>query len=156
MAKRVLNFDIEGVLVMTNTKRGIGAGLAATMVLSMIMVAKGMMGLMPELNVIAMLSSMMNSVPIVGWIVHFMIGMLAWGLCFVAVSRYLPGRTDLAKGISFGIAGWLMMMLMIMPMAGAGFLGLKIGMMAPVMTLVLHVIYGAVLGYVYGKLGGGS
>ena len=153
MAKRVLDFDIEGVLVMTNTKRGIGAGLAATMVLSMIMVAKGMMGLMPELNVIAMLSSMMNSVPIVGWIVHFMIGMLAWGLGYVAVSRYLPGRTDLAKGISFGIAAWLMMMLMIMPMAGAGFLGLKIGMMAPVMTLVLHVIYGAVLGYVYGKLG---
>ena len=138
---------------MTNTKRGIGAGLAATMVLSMIMVAKGMMGLMPELNVIAMLSSMMRSAPVVGWIVHFMIGMLAWGLGFVAVSRYLPGKTDLTKGISFGVAAWAMMMLVIMPMAGAGFFGLKMGMMAPVMTLMLHVIYGAVLGYVYGKLG---
>ena len=138
---------------MTNTKRGIGAGLAATMVLSMIMVAKGMMGLMPELNVIAMLSSMMKSAPIVGWIVHFMIGMLAWGLGFVAVSRYLPGKTDLTRGISFGVAAWAMMMLVIMPMAGAGFFGLKMGMMAPVMTLMLHVIYGAVLGYAYGKLG---
>ena len=138
---------------MTNTKRGIGAGLAATMVLSMIMVAKGMMGLMPELNVIAMLSLMMKSAPIVGWIVHFMIGMLAWGLGFVAVSRYLPGKTDLTRGISFGVAAWAMMMLVIMPMAGAGFFGLKMGMMAPVMTLMLHVIYGAVLGYVYGKLG---
>lgn len=138
---------------MTNTKRGIGAGLAATIVLSMIMVAKGMMGLMPELNVIAMLSSMMKSAPIVGWIVHFMIGMLAWGLGFVAVSRYLPGKTDLIRGISFGVAAWAMMMLVIMPMAGAGFFGLKMGMMAPVMTLMLHVIYGAVLGYAYGKLG---
>ena len=138
---------------MTNTKRGIGAGLAATMVLSMIMVAKGMMGLMPELNVIAMLSSMMKSAPIVGWIVHFMIRMLAWGLGFVAVSRYLPGKTDLTRGISFGVAAWAMMMLVIMPMAGAGFFGLKMGMMAPVMTLMLHVIYGAVLGYIYAKLG---
>jgi len=138
---------------MTNIKRGLGAGLAATMVLSMIMVAKGMMGLMPELNVIIMLSSMMKTAPIVGWIVHIMIGMLAWGLGFVAVSKYLPGKTDLTKGIGFGIAAWALMMLMVMPMAGAGFFGLKMGMMAPVMTLMLHVIYGAVLGFVYGRLG---
>ena len=141
---------------MTKLKRGIGAGLAATMVLSMIMVAKGMMGLMPELNVIVMLSSMMKTAPIVGWGVHIMIGMLAWGLGFVAVSKYLPGRTDLAKGISFGIAAWALMMLMVMPLAGAGFFGLKMGMMAPVMTLMLHIIYGAVLGFVYDKLGAGK
>ncbi len=52
---------------MTNLSRGLGAGLAATLVLSIIMVAKGMMGLMPELNVIAMLSNMMKSPPVVGW-----------------------------------------------------------------------------------------
>ena len=138
---------------MNKVTRGLGAGLAATMVLSMIMVAKGMMGLMPELNVIGMLSSMMKSAPIVGWIVHFMIGMLAWGLGFVAVTRYLPGKNDVAKGISFGIAAWVMMMLLVMPMAGAGFFGLKLGPVAPMMTLMLHVIYGAVLGYVFGKLG---
>lgn len=34
---------------MTNTNKGLIAGFAATVVLSMIMVAKGMMGLMPEL-----------------------------------------------------------------------------------------------------------
>lgn len=138
---------------MNKVTRGLGAGLAATMVLSMIMIAKGMMGLMPELNVIGMLSSMMKSAPIVGWIVHLMIGMLAWGLGFVAVSRYLPGNNDVTKGIGFGIAAWVMMMLVVMPMAGAGFFGLKLGPVAPMMTLMLHVIYGAVLGYVYGKLG---
>lgn len=138
---------------MTKTIRGIGAGFAATLVLSMIMVAKGMMGLMPELNVIAMLSAMMQSAPIIGWIAHFMIGMLAWGVGFVLVSRILPGKTNLAKGISFGVGTWVMMMLVIMPMAGAGLFGLNMGMMAPVITLMLHVIYGAVLGSVYGKLG---
>jgi len=138
---------------MSNTIRGIGAGLVATMVLSMIMVAKGMMGLMPELNVIMMLSKMMNSAPIIGWIAHFMIGMLVWGLGFSAVARFLPGSSNVTKGISFGIAAWAMMMVAVMPMAGAGFFGLKMGMVAPVMTLMLHVIYGAVLGLVYGKLG---
>ena len=138
---------------MTNTARGIVAGLVATMVLSMIMVAKGMMGLLPELNVIAMLSSMMKMAPIFGWAAHFMIGALVWGLGFVAISRILPGSTDLVKGISFGVVAWVMMMVAIMPMAGAGIFGLKMGMVAPMMTLMLHVIYGAVLGLVYGKLG---
>ncbi len=141
---------------MTNIGRGIGAGLAATAVLSMIMVAKGMMGLMPELDVIGMLSSMMNTAPAVGWVMHFMIGMLAWGLGFVAFHRFLPGSSDISKGISFGVAAWFMMMLAIMPMAGAGLFGLKMGPVAPMMTLMLHVIYGAVLGFVYSKLGQGE
>ena len=141
---------------MTNIGRGIGAGLAATAVLSMIMIAKDMMGLMPELNVIAMLSSMMGATPVVGWVMHFVIGMVAWGVGFVTFYRYLPGSSEVSKGISFGIAAWAMMMVAIMPMAGAGFFGLKMGMMAPIMTLMLHVVYGAVLGFVYSKLGSGK
>lgn len=137
---------------MANASKGIIAGLVATVVLSMIMVAKGMMGLMPGLNVIAMLSTMMHAGPAVGWIAHFMIGALVWGLGFIALLKILPGSSSLAQGISFGVAAWLMMMLIVMPMAGAGLFGLKMGVMAPVMTLVLHAIYGAVLGGVYGKL----
>jgi hypothetical protein len=37
---------------------------------------------------------------------------------------------------------------MVMPMAGAWLFGMAMGLMAPVMTLVLHVIFGAVLGAV--------
>ena len=138
---------------MNNMVKGIVAGLVATMVLSMIMVAKGMMGLMPELNVIAMLSSMMKVAMPLGWVIHFMIGMLVWGIGFSAVSGILPGGSDITRGISFGMVAWLMMMLMVMPMAGAGLFGLNMGMMAPVMTLMLHAIYGAVLGFVFSKLG---
>ena len=138
---------------MTNTSKGIVAGFAATAVLSMIMVAKGMMGLMPELNVIAMLSSMMNAAPAIGWVIHFMIGIIAWGIGFAIAFNVLPGDSILTKGISFGVAAWVLMMIFIMPMAGAGLFGLNMGMMAPAMTLMLHVIYGAVLGLVFGKLG---
>lgn len=44
------------------------------------------------------------------------------------------------------------MMIIVMPMAGAGLFGLNIGIMAPVATLILHLIFGAVLGYTYAKL----
>jgi cbb3-type cytochrome oxidase subunit 3 len=33
---------------------------------------------------------------------------------------------------------------------------MSMGMMAPVMTLVLHIIFGAVLGFVFAKLGKGA
>ena len=64
---------------MTNLKNGILAGFAATVVLSVLMVAKGMMGVMPELDVAAMLAAMIGAPNIVGWIGHFIIGTVAWG-----------------------------------------------------------------------------
>jgi len=44
------------------------------------------------------------------------------------------------------------MMVIAMPMSGAGLFGMNLGMMAPVMTLMLHLIWGAVLGGSYGAL----
>ena len=40
----------------------------------------------------------------------------------------------------------------VISMAGAGIFGMDLGMMAPVMKLVLHLIFGAVLGYMYTRL----
>ncbi len=139
---------------MGSVGKGMIAGLAATAVLSMIMVAKGMMGLMPELNVIAMLSNMMGSAPIIGWAAHFMIGVIVWGAGFALVFDVIPGWSSVSKGIAFSFVAWLMMMLVIMPMTGAGVFGDNIGMMAPALTLMLHAVFGAVLGLVYGRLGG--
>jgi len=141
---------------MGSVGKGIIAGLVATAVLSMIMVAKAMMGLMPQLNVIAMLSKMMGSAPIMGWAAHFMIGAIVWGVGFAVLINKIPGSSSVSKGVMFGVAAWLMMMIVVMPMAGAGLFGLKMGMVAPVMTLMLHAIYGAVLGLVYGRLAGNA
>lgn len=139
---------------MGNVSKGMIAGFAATVVLSMIMIAKGMMGVMPELNVIAMLSTMMNTELAVGWAAHFMIGIIGWGVGFATVFKILPGSSSVTKGVGFAVAAWLMMMLIVMPMAGAGIFGLNMGMVAPAMTLMLHAIFGVVLGFVFGRLGG--
>lgn len=49
-----------------------------------------------------------------------------------------------------------MMMVVLMPMAGVGLFAMSMGAMAPVMTLVLHLVFGAVLGWTFGKLVSGE
>ncbi|MDA3859476.1 MAG: hypothetical protein PF480_14895 [Roseovarius sp.] len=134
---------------MKNISAGLVAGFSATIVLSALMIAKAMMGVMPGLDVIAMLSMMMGTSAVMGWLAHFMIGTVAWGGGFALIYDWIPGGNALIKGVVFGVAAWLGMMVMVMPMAGAGFFGMAFGIMAPMMTLVLHMIFGVVLGAVY-------
>ena len=138
---------------MNSNLRGIIAGLIATVVLSILMVLKGTMGMMPELNVIAMLAGQMGGQVIMGWIAHFVIGAIIYGLAFANIGSSLPGGSDTIRGISLAVIGWLIMMIVIMPMMGAGFFAMSMGIMAAVATLILHIIFGAVLGFSYSKLG---
>jgi uncharacterized membrane protein YagU involved in acid resistance len=135
---------------MGNIGKGILGGIVGTAVMSALMLMKSAMGLMPELDVIQMLSGMMGISAGIAWVIHFMIGAI-WGVLFALSYRVIPGGSSVVKGMLFGVGAWLMMMIMVMPMAGAGFFGMKMGMMAPVMTLMLHIIFGAVMGMVYGK-----
>ena len=128
---------------------GLTGGFAGTVILSVLMIAKGMMGIMPQLDVIAMLAAMMGLPAAIAWAAHFMIGTAAWGGGFALLNNLIPGNSSLVKGVAFGVGAWLLMMVMVMPMAGAGLFGLSLGIMAPMMTLVLHVVFGAVLGKVY-------
>lgn len=139
---------------MNNIVRGFAAGFAATVVLSVLMLMKSAMGLMPELDVVAMLGGMMGTGPAMGWLGHFMIGTVVWGGLFGLIEPNLPGESYWLKGIVLGVGAWVLMMIAVMPMAGAGLFGLGLGMAAPVMTLMLHIIFGAVLGGTYGALQG--
>ena len=132
--------------------KGMLAGLAATVVLSVLMVMKGKMGLMPDVNVIAMLAGKMGGDIMMGWAAHFMIGVIGYGLVYALIFSELPFGNHTTRGIVMGITGWLVMMVAVMPMMGAGLFGLSMpsGMMVPVATLMLHIVFGAVLGFVYG------
>ena len=133
--------------------RSIVAGFVATVVLSAMMLMKQFMAVMPELDPIGMIASMAGaSSPAIGWIGHFVIGSVFWGIGFAILSPYLPGPYFL-RGMIFAVGAWLMMMIVMMPMAGVGLFGMGLGMMTPVATLVLHIVFGVVLGGVYGLLG---
>jgi hypothetical protein len=139
--------------------RSMIAGFGATIVLSALMMLKTTMGVMPGFDVISMLGGMsqrfMGSGGAgIGWLMHFMIGTVVWGLLFAAFYGALPGDSPVVKGVVFGVGAWVLMMVIAMPMAGAGLFGMSMGVMAPVMTLALHVVWGAVLGWVFGLLGG--
>jgi len=142
-----------------NVPKGILAGFIATIALSVLMVLKATMGMMPQMNAIRMLAGMAHGIlgmpasPIVGWIIHFIIGTLIWGILFAVLIERIPGQSATAKGLVFGTAAWVLMMVVIMPMAGAGLFGLHLGIGAPIATLILHWVYGAVLGAVYGRVG---
>ncbi|MGX0876553.1 hypothetical protein ACSSV4_001230 [Roseovarius sp. MBR-154] len=137
---------------MTNIAKGLLAGFAATIVLSLLMLMKGAMGLMPALDPIGMIAMMMGVSTAIGWAIHFMIGTVIWGGGFAVLEPRLPGKEMWLRGVVFAIGAWLIMMVAMMPMAGAGLFGMQLGMMAPVMTLVMHIVFGAVLGWVYGML----
>jgi uncharacterized membrane protein YagU involved in acid resistance len=134
--------------------RGMVAGFVATIALSAMMVMKHSIGLMPELDPISMITAMAGaSSQIIGWIGHFVIGSVFWGIGFAILGPYLPGPYWW-RGTMFALGAWIMMMIVVMPMAGASLFGVGLGMMTPVATLVLHVVFGLVLGGVYGLLGG--
>lgn len=137
---------------MSTILKGVVAGFTATVVLSALMVMKQAMGLMPELDIAQMLTAMLGLPSIaVGWMMHFVIGTVVWGGLFAIIApRFHLG--NVAGGIAFGVAAWLMMMVAIMPMAGAGLFGLQMGILAPIMTFMLHVVFGAVLGWVFAAL----
>jgi hypothetical protein len=138
---------------MSNALRGMVAGFVATLVLGALLLLKDTLGLWPQLNIITLLSTLGGISTPAAWMDHFIVGTVVWGLLFSlfdAVGLNLP---HWLRGVIFGVFAWLMMMLLFMPAAGAGLFGNKIGIVAPVVMLAMHLIYGAVLGATYGLLG---
>lgn len=149
-----MSFNLSAII------KGIIAGFIGTMVLTGLMILKKNMGIMPALDPVHMMSTMAAEKMgtevnlMIGWIMHFFIGSVAWGGAFAILNGVLPGRSQVMKGITLGVGAWFLMMIGPMPMSGAGLFGLSMGIMAPVMTLMLHIIFGAVMGLVFSKLGG--
>ncbi len=139
-------------MIGANILKGVTAGFVATVVLSPLLIVKKMTGLMTgELDVIALVTQILGgSTMAIGWLAHFMIGTLVWGGLFALLEPRLPGRRAWIRGVIFGIGAWLIMMLVVMPAGDAGLFGIRLGISAPILTLALHAIFGAVMGGVYG------
>lgn len=137
--------------------RGIIAGIFATLALSIIMVMKAMMGVMPAFHIISDWTQAAGAIglsisPVFAWVLHFALGAL-WGVLFALFHRRLPSGYAVS-GIILGVLAWLGMMIGFMPVAGNGLFALGISPMVTMATLVLHIFFGAVLGLVYKALDG--
>jgi hypothetical protein len=92
--------------------------------------------------------------PMAGWLWHLLIGTLGWGVLFGVMVPVLPGRSPWRKGIAFGVIAGALVMLLVMPLAGAGYFGMELTVWDPVVSVIFHIIYGVTLGGVYGLLAG--
>jgi len=136
---------------MSNALKSMLSGLVATVVLSALMLLNSGFELFPQINIIGLLTTLGTLSVASAWMDHFIVGVVVWGLLF-AVYDGAAARPVL-KGTIIGVVAWLVMMVAFMPLAGAGVFGSKIGMTAPLGLLILHLIYGVVLGATYDLLG---
>lgn len=120
--------------------RAVAAGLAATIVLSAVMLMKQAMGIMPVLNPIAMISQMIGTQQqALGWVVHFLIGAGLWGVAFTWLDPMLPGP-HWFRGALFGTGAWVIYDDRYHAHNRCWLFGMKLGVMAPVATLAMHWI----------------
>ena len=137
---------------MTDIWIGLLAGLSATILMSALMLMQASMRLMPDLDIVGMIGGMMKSTRVMGWLGHFMVGTVLYGGAFVLILTVIDTESYVVVGLALGAIGWSMVMVGMMPMAGKGLFGMKGGVMVPVMSLFIHLLFGGVLGLVYGAL----
>jgi len=133
---------------MSDFLKGIAAGCVATIILSGLILLKNAVGLGSQPDLTSLLGIDRTS----AWILHMLLGSLVYGAAFAWLEPNLTADNFTRKGILFGLIAWLIAMIALMPLAGGGLFGLKLSLVTPILTLIAHVVYGAMLGWVYGLL----
>ena len=144
-----------------NVLGAIIAGLVATVAISMVMAMAPKMG-MPKMDIVEMLSTMFGKPNrMLGWMMHFMMGII-FALVYVSLWSFGIGGATWLNGLVFGAAHWLVvgMAMAMIPIMHAGIKsgvvkapGLWMtnngGLMAFVGGLMGHMVFGLVvaLGY---------
>lgn len=131
---------------------GLIAGFVATCVMALLLTAMQALGVETDFDLAGLMANLLERGRPAGWTLVFIIWTVFFGTLFAILQPWLPGRTIMQRGVFFGVLAWLATMVVLMPVAGAGLFGAALGWAAPVAGFVLHAIYGAVLGIVYGAL----
>jgi hypothetical protein len=131
--------------------KGVAAGLMGALVLSAYLLLNVETGWMPALDFISLMGGLTGTGVAGGWIIHFIVGGLL-GAMFAWLDPDLPGDSLRQRGMVLASVAWLLMMFFLMPYAGYGVFGLKEGVLLPVGALVLHLIFGIIMGGTYSWL----
>ena len=134
-----------------NMRKAILGGFAATAVMTFMMYFVAPMMIGQPMDIAAMLGSMLGDSWALGMMAHAVNGVLIFPLIYVFVLyRFLPGAPWL-KGTAWGVILWLLAQTVVTPMMGGGFFSSQAGgMMAVMVSLMGHIVYGAILGGVAG------
>lgn len=132
--------------------KAIFAGVVGTVAMTIFMKTGNLMGL--EMNVPKMLAPMFGGNLIVGWVMHFMIGIiLAFGYEFFFITR-INIENRVIRGAVYGIIPWMMAQVIVMPMMmmmnGLSYFdGIFSGsIIMATASLMAHLVFGLVVGYI--------
>jgi hypothetical protein len=129
-------------------RKGAFAGLVATVPVAFIAVIKQFLGLIPELDIIGILTGLAG-IPWsgTGWVLLFVIGGVL-GMGFASLDSHVSDVTEageMLRGAFFGFLLWIVLMIIFIPLySNEGF-----GYMFAGGVLAACIIFGVVLGMVY-------
>jgi hypothetical protein len=134
---------------------GFISGLLATMVMTILMMIGMKTGMAPPLQLPLrlgkkLLGNLSPEANKVGLLMHSLIGSL-FGLLYTLLLGLnwinFLGTNVFLSGALYALLPWILMQVIALPKLGAGVFGSLVSKKVPVMSLLLHVIYGLVLGY---------
>ena len=139
-----------------DTGRAAAAGLIGTGVMTALLLIEPSIGL-PNIAIGQILSTSLGlasahtaSGPAVGWLIHFLVGMTLALVYAGVLSTRLPGG-PLLRGMLFGGIVFVVAQVVFMPLVGGGvFSGGQLDLIAG--SLLGHLVYGAVTGWIYGTM----
>ena len=140
--------------------RATAAGAIATAAMTALLLVEPSIGL-PQIAVGQLLSSAMSvgvahlSVgPAVGWLLHLVVGVLLALLYAATIADRFTGPPAL-RGALFGAMVFVAAQLLFMPLVGAGLFS-RGDVQLLTGSLVGHLVYGAIVGWIYGLPGRSS
>ncbi|MBK5213833.1 MAG: hypothetical protein JJE55_09270 [Flavobacteriaceae bacterium] len=123
----------------TNVSKSIVAGIVGTLVMTMVILVAPYMG-MPKMSPPAMVAGMLGMPMLVGWVMHFMIGIV---YAFVYVYLFNPKvkiASTLLSGLVFGFLAFVFAQIMMAIMGMSPAEGSKV--MLLMATLIGHLVFG--------------
>lgn len=132
--------------------RSIMGGFVGTVAITMMMyfVAPRMLG--HPMDIAKMLGSMLGGNWWAGMVMHFINGTIIFPLIFAYLLYSLLPGGPAVKGAIWGVVLWLLAQAVVLPMMGAGFFSIYSGgIKAVISSLMGHLVYGALLGWISGR-----
>lgn len=137
-----------------NAARAAAAGLVGTAAMTALLLVEPSVGL-PKIAMGQILSTSLGlasaSLPIgpaLGWVIHFIIGMVLALIYAGAFERRFPG-TPLVRGLLYGVLVFVVAQLVFMPLVGGGVFSRGDGELLAG-SLLGHLVYGGLTGWIYG------
>lgn len=139
--------------MMSRVKKGMIAGFAATLAVSVLELVNMMLG-SPVMSFPAIVASMLGMPGnlAVGWIAHLISGTVILGGLFGYLCPRIPTTTPATKGIAFAIGAMVVMMTAVFLFGDPRMFRGSDGFGTIAWVLFTHAVFGVVLGNVYAAL----